>query len=155
MTFDTALKTLPGDWLKFSGTAPRSEFIWKSVILFGGSALVGAAVSLFFGTPSFNRLSIGAQAFFLFGIPLMTGIVMAIYSIPLTVRRIKDTGASGWWYLVVVVATAFLSWTWIFAWLAGLINLVFIAYCIFMPTGGSIKLRNTLHGIEDTQSGTT
>lgn len=130
----TAFDTLPKEFLKFSGTALRSEFWWKSLILALCVVAVGGVLTLITQTQTFNSLPIGFELLIIFGVPLLAGLVAATYTIPLTVRRLKDTGVSGWWYLVVFAVSAVLGWTWILAWLAGLLNIAFFLYCGFAPS---------------------
>jgi uncharacterized membrane protein YhaH (DUF805 family) len=88
--FVTALK----NYAVFSGRARRSEYWYFAlfyVILYAVCAIVDVA------TGSFDRAS---------GIGIFTGILtlaLLIPSLSVTVRRLHDTGRSGWWLLIVLI----------------------------------------------------
>lgn len=72
LTIGEALNNGTSKLLTFEGRARRSEFWWMKFIAFVVSCVL---------TP-------------------LAGFVMEILMIPITVRRLHDTGNSGWWVLV-------------------------------------------------------
>ena len=68
--FSEAVNKAASDIFKFEGRSRRSEYWWSMVIV----SLVGIVL-----TPLF-------------------GFVLNLLTIPLTFRRLHDTGRSGWWW---------------------------------------------------------
>lgn len=88
MSFGDAVKTCLGKYVDFSGRARRSEYWWFFLfnVLVG---VVGYVIDAALGTyPLFYALV--ALALFLPGLAA-------------AVRRLHDTGRSGWWYLIALV----------------------------------------------------
>lgn len=80
----------------FSGRARRSEywyFILAQFLIFIGFIMLGSLIGLIFDTPE-NGFFI-AYGFFIFYL-----LLMIIPYLALIVRRLHDTGKSGWYYLV-------------------------------------------------------
>jgi uncharacterized membrane protein YhaH (DUF805 family) len=90
MTFTTAVRTCLEKYATFSGRARRSEYWWFQAFLmlvaFVGVALVFLLRS---EVPGYLLLVV------------MVGLVVPAISV--TVRRLHDTGRSGWWYLISLV----------------------------------------------------
>jgi uncharacterized membrane protein YhaH (DUF805 family) len=84
MTFTTAVRTCLAKYATFSGRARRSEYWWFQafvlLVSFVGVALVFLLRS---EVPGYLLLVV------------MLGLVVP--SISVTVRRLHDTGRSGWW----------------------------------------------------------
>ena len=80
MNFFTAIKTCFGKYATFEGRARRSEYWWWAVFSF----LVG-----------------------LLGMIPVLGWILAVAiflpGLAVAVRRLHDTGRSGWWYLLVLL----------------------------------------------------
>ncbi|MCX4524662.1 MULTISPECIES: DUF805 domain-containing protein [unclassified Streptomyces] len=79
----------------FSGRARRQEF-WMFFLINFGIAIVLMILDGVFGT-----------------YPLLTGIYALATFLPnlaLTVRRLHDTGKSGWWYFVSVIPLVGFIW---------------------------------------------
>jgi len=88
MGFGAAVSACLRKYATFSGTAPRSEYWW--FVLFYVAAYVIAAV-----------LDVALNTLF-----LLQPLVILALLLPLlaaAVRRLHDTGRSGWWYLVGLV----------------------------------------------------
>lgn len=77
MGFLEAIKTCFGKFMTFSGRARRSEFWWFYLLNF----------------------IIGCIPF----VGWIWGLIVLIPSIAVGIRRLHDTGRSGWWYLLVLV----------------------------------------------------
>lgn len=76
-----------GNYAAFEGRARRKEF-WYFVLFFMLAFIVAALVDS------------------LYGLPILTAIAflgLIIPSISVSVRRLHDTGRSGWWYLLSLV----------------------------------------------------
>ena len=81
----------------YSGRARRKEFwIYALIQLLVGGVLFAVELELGWFDPEL-------------GIGPLTGLVMALTfptNLALAVRRLHDTGKSGWWYLIVLVPFA-------------------------------------------------
>ncbi|MCV2879055.1 DUF805 domain-containing protein [Sedimentimonas flavescens] len=137
----TALVTLPTDLLRFRGTAKRSEFWFKMIYLSVLPTLLGGGFviisNILFGTSVWNAV---------FTVSLVIAVLDLLLVLPLWVRRIRDTGLSGWWFLVYLALSGVLAFLSVFVvpifgiFLAAL-HIFLIAYCGLMPTAGRYKLR--------------
>lgn len=79
--FIEAFNSSTGKIFQFSGRARRSEYWWTQAIVFAINIIL---------TP-------------------LIGFLADLATIPLTVRRLHDTGRSGWWYAVsFILKTAFI-----------------------------------------------
>jgi uncharacterized membrane protein YhaH (DUF805 family) len=88
MTFGEAVRSGFENYATFEGRASRSAFWWWvlfQILVLAGLYIVGAAV-----LDSMVLYYIGALALFL-------------PSLAVAVRRLHDTGRSGWWYLIVLI----------------------------------------------------
>jgi len=95
MSFNAAVKSAFTQYIGFSGRARRSEFWWFA--LFGAlvnvvAAILDGVLGLNFGEDS----SIGL-------IRLIAYLVLLLPALALTVRRLHDTGRTGWWLLIGLV----------------------------------------------------
>lgn len=92
MTFSQAVKTcLVAKYATFSGRATRSEY-WY-LVLFG--YLLGIIIA-FIGT-------LLESPEFIIGLSAVLGLASLIPSLAVCVRRLHDTGRSGWWYLLILI----------------------------------------------------
>ena len=101
----------PIDWAKrplqkyadFSGRAPRAEYWWFVLALIVCYIVVNIVESIV----GINRMVMGVYG------PLMILLWLAtlVPQIAVAVRRLHDTGRSGWWLLVVVIPYAILGFT--------------------------------------------
>ena len=86
-------------YFRFSGRATRAEYWW--FYLFTFLAAMGAATLMIVGAV-LEELQMGNEivnlSLIFFG--LIVCLSLVIPSIAVTVRRLHDTGRSGWWYLV-------------------------------------------------------
>lgn len=96
MTFSNAIKVGIKDYANFSGRSSRSEFwwFWLGAFLFellvpGVSAVIGFAIS------GMRGMIIG-----LMGGSTMSSLLVILPLLSVSVRRLHDTGRSGWWYLI-------------------------------------------------------
>lgn len=90
-----AVRSTLRQYAVFSGRATRSELGWSVAAYLGSAALTAAADTLLFG-----------QLLGMVGVMPLTWALVAAAVVPLlavVVRRLHDTGRSGWWYLVQLV----------------------------------------------------
>lgn len=113
MTFSESVKTVLHDkYATFTGRASRSEYWWFVLfnciivfaLLFSGmiiGAVFGFSVSSICGRIAVCGLT-GFGIGVLIGYVLMIiyGLATLVPSIAVSVRRLHDTGHSGWWYLL-------------------------------------------------------
>jgi len=93
MSFTDAVRTCLSKYVDFSGRARRSEYWWFALFVILAGA-VGAILDGLFGTRS----------------DLGTGVVQGLINLALllpglavAVRRLHDTGRTGWWILIGLV----------------------------------------------------
>ncbi len=87
MSFSAAVRSAFANYIRFSGRARRSEFWWFFLAL-----LLATVVALI--------ISSAADAIWLYYV-LILPFVPPLLSV--AVRRLHDTGRSGWWYWLIVV----------------------------------------------------
>ena len=97
MSFTEAVKTVFSKYATFSGRARRSEYWWwwlfvavVAVIL----SLIDNAIGLHISDATIMGLQVSGL------LTLIFGLVTLIPGIAVTVRRLHDTGRSGWWWLL-------------------------------------------------------
>ncbi len=92
MNFQQAVQSVFSNYASFLGRASRSEFWWFQLFLLLGGIVAGLLD--FFG--NFNMLG---------GSPLATLFWLAtiVPDLAVTVRRLHDTDASGWWILLGLI----------------------------------------------------
>lgn len=146
MTFTEVCKTYFFGFMNFRGVASRSEFWWRHVAYFlvpFAFLFFVAALDLLNGFTTGSMASRGASeapleilfgGIYLFG-ALWIMAFLIFWSIPLTVRRIKDTGISGWWYLPAAVIPAMLHAVPSLDLMAYLLDFLIFIYIGFSPTG--------------------
>lgn len=96
MTFSNAIKVGIKDYANFSGRSSRSEFwwFWLGTLLFellvpGICALIGYAIY------GIRGMIIG-----LMGGSTMSLLLVILPMLSVSIRRLHDTGRSGWWYFI-------------------------------------------------------
>lgn len=87
MTFGNAVSSVFAQYAGFSGRARRSEFWWFSLFAFG-VYLVAGLIDV-----AINSSILG----------LLVGLGLLLPSLAVTMRRLHDTGRSGWWLLIGLV----------------------------------------------------
>ena len=116
MTFGESINVcLRKKYASFSGRATRSEFWWFTlfiaivnfVINFVGTIATGASLAATFNPDSLSELGgglLGSVGVIIFAI---IGIIVWLYfllpSLSVTVRRLHDTGRSGWWWWISLI----------------------------------------------------
>src|SRR4051794_17675133 len=87
MGFADAIRSVFSKYVGFSGRARRSEFWWFTlfaVILYIVVAIIDAAI--------------GSSI-----LGIIVGLALLLPSLAVTVRRLHDTGRSGWWILIGII----------------------------------------------------
>ena len=104
MTFIESIKSCYGKYATFSGRATRSEYWWFSLASMLCATLTFAVFSLL------GYLIIGDNV----GLSIFAGVIAGLIGLVLfvifnflpmlsvTVRRLHDTGRSGFWYFIVL-----------------------------------------------------
>lgn len=92
MTFSEAIKTcLVDKYVTFSGRATRSEY-WY-VVLFGYLlALLIVLLGMMVDSPEL-----------IIGLSSVLSLILLLPGLAVCIRRLHDTGRSGWWYLLVLI----------------------------------------------------
>jgi uncharacterized membrane protein YhaH (DUF805 family) len=101
MDFSTAIKTCFSKYVTFSGRASRSEFWWFMLFVWLGAIILSFVDSFLFGhtvtTTTGSSFSFSTST----STPYLSGLFWLVTILPgisVTVRRLHDTGRSGWWY---------------------------------------------------------
>ena len=87
-----AVQNVYGNYVNFMDRASRSEY-WFFVLFAVIASIILSGLDIFIGIYSFDV-----------GMGLFSGIfslVSLIPSIAVSVRRLHDTGSSGWWFLLI------------------------------------------------------
>jgi len=94
MSFGQAVSSVFSKYVTFSGRARRSEY-WYWVLFAFLLGVVAAILDAVFKSYAYN--SNGVK----FGwVSVVVGALLLLPSIAVTMRRLHDTGRSGWWWLV-------------------------------------------------------
>lgn len=106
MGMQEAVRSVFQNYVTFSGRARRAEYWWFILFAVIVSAVLGALDSFIFGysisseaeagTLSLDVQSVGVLA------PLWS-LATFLPSLAVAVRRLHDTGRSGWWLLILLV----------------------------------------------------
>ena len=92
MTFIEAVKTcLVEKYATFSGRAPRSEYWYLTLFGYFLSLLI------FFIGYTFNSPEL------MMGISLVVCLIFFVPGLAVSIRRLHDTGRSGWWLLLAFI----------------------------------------------------
>ena len=120
-------------YFNFKGRASRAEFIWWHIYLIVISLLLGIALSNFLTNKQFEAFS------------SIYGLLMLIPNLSLTVRRLHDSGNSGWLLLICFVLfllAAMGNIFFAFAYLLGsvisyisIVPLIYLYYLILFKAG--------------------
>jgi uncharacterized membrane protein YhaH (DUF805 family) len=97
------LKVMRDNYANFNGRARRKEY-WMYTLIF--TVLLIALMTIMFSVLSFSDetgIETGPSVYLTVILVIVFLFAHFIPSIALTVRRLHDTGKSGWWYLIVFV----------------------------------------------------
>jgi len=97
------LKVMRDNYANFKGRASRKEY-WMYTLIF--TVLFIALMTIMFSVLSFSDetgIEAGPGVYLTVILVIVFLFAHFIPSIALTVRRLHDTGKSGWWYLIVFV----------------------------------------------------
>ena len=97
------LKVMRDNYANFKGRARRKEY-WMYTLIF--TVLLIALMTIMFSVLSFSDetgIETGPSVYLTVILVIVFLFAHFIPSIALTVRRLHDTGKSGWWYLIVLV----------------------------------------------------
>lgn len=99
MTFTDAIKVGVDSFANFSGRSSRSEYWWFwlgcclfEIIVPAICAAIGAAIN---GSRGMVAGALGGAA--------MSWILTVVPLLAVSVRRLHDTGHSGWWYFISLI----------------------------------------------------
>lgn len=97
MSFGQAISSVLSKYVTFSGRARRSEY-WYWVLFVFLLGVVANILDAVFGLHAYNANGVR------FGwIAVIVSALVFLPSIAVTMRRLHDTGRSGWWWLVSAV----------------------------------------------------
>ena len=97
------LKVMKDNYANFNGRARRKEYWMYTLIL---TVLLIALMTIMFSALSFSDetgIETGPSGYLTVLLFFVFLVAHFIPSLALTVRRLHDTGKSGWWYLIVFV----------------------------------------------------
>lgn len=111
MSFAEAVKSVFRQYAGFEGRARRSEYWWFYLFTLLATAVpyAVAVVVLFASGVGLSGETQDADpgaslvVVVLFGLVVLIGLVLLIPQISVSVRRLHDTGRSGWWYLISLI----------------------------------------------------
>ncbi len=106
MDFTTAVRTCLQKYATFSGRAQRSEFWWFAVFNIVGSMVLGIVDAILFGWASDDPQFLNA----------IWSLALFLPSISVAVRRLHDTGRSGWWWWIILIPL--IGWIILIVWYA-------------------------------------
>jgi uncharacterized membrane protein YhaH (DUF805 family) len=88
MTFTESVSTCFAKAFVFRGRASRAEYWWFALFNVLASMVAGMIDQSSYGEPS--------------TVTAITNLVILFPSLAVNIRRLHDTGRSGWWYLIIV-----------------------------------------------------
>jgi uncharacterized membrane protein YhaH (DUF805 family) len=102
MGFGEAVRTCFNKYVTFSGRARRSEYWWWALFIIIGQAVFGVIDRMLFGAQvvQMGDMMVEAQTGPLGG---LFGLVTLLPGISVMVRRLHDTGHSGWWFWINLI----------------------------------------------------
>ena len=96
MTFLESIETVYEQYATFSGRATRSEYWWFALFIFIVNLICGVGIAYSFETGGYSNASFWGVVYIIF---LLANILPQL---ALQVRRLHDTGNSGWWILIAL-----------------------------------------------------
>ena len=93
MTFQNAVRTCFAKYVTFSGRARRAEYWYFVLFTFLGSAIAGIIDSAIFGRTMPDATLLGG----------IFSIATFLPGLSALVRRLHDTGRSGWWWWIILI----------------------------------------------------
>lgn len=104
MGFGEAIHTCFAKMVTFQGRASRSEFWWFALFLWLLTFVVAFVLSAFLGDSiNSNPADPFANMALLFGPILVGAFVLMLASLSVTIRRLHDSGKTGWWYWIAAI----------------------------------------------------
>jgi uncharacterized membrane protein YhaH (DUF805 family) len=88
MTFTESISTCFAKAFVFRGRASRAEYWWFALFNLLASMFAGMIDQSSYGEPS--------------TVTAITNLVILFPSLAVNIRRLHDTGRSGWWYLIIL-----------------------------------------------------
>lgn len=103
MNINEAISSCYSKYFTFKGRASRSEYWWFALYSIFGSMIINASLATIYGEPLMtidpdNGLPTYTLTYWL--AILVQLFVFDIPAISAMVRRLHDTGRSGWWWLI-------------------------------------------------------
>ena len=89
---DAVKNAIMNNYVNFTGRASRSEYWWFLLFVWIVDMITILADMIIFGTP------VGEGLLYLIGI-----LVLVVPLLSVEVRRLHDTGRSGWWVLIGII----------------------------------------------------
>lgn len=100
----TATKLFFKNYVNFSGRSTRSEYWWPMLSLgIIEAILYGIFYGALFYTAAAETDSAGPLVTVVMILLIVLSLAVVIPSVSVTVRRLHDTGRSGWWYFIALV----------------------------------------------------
>ncbi len=97
MSFGQAVSSVFSNFATFSGRARRSEYwYWVLFTFIAGAVASIVDAVLHLHVYNANGVSVGPVA-------AIVALIVLIPSIAVTIRRLHDTGRSGWWWLLSAI----------------------------------------------------
>lgn len=110
MSFMESIKTCLGKYATFSGRAQRSEFWWFMLFLIIVQVVLGRIDAMIFPPVEVVNMTSNMQEGYSFAFSYRPQPITAIFilamllpNIAVGVRRLHDTGRSGWWWLISLI----------------------------------------------------
>lgn len=111
MNFTTAVTTCFSKYATFSGRARRAEYWWFVLFNILANIVLGIADSVVFGFGGGAMRDGGPQV-----LSGLYSLAVFLPSLAVGVRRLHDTGRSGWWLLIWIIPV--IGWIVLIWWLA-------------------------------------
>jgi uncharacterized membrane protein YhaH (DUF805 family) len=104
MTFQESIKTCLSKYVTWKGRASRSEF-WFFMLFAVLCAIVASLVDSILGTSikTVNPLTGLEQSAGYGYVYMLVALGLFLPNLSVMVRRLHDTGRSGWWYWIVLI----------------------------------------------------
>ncbi len=94
------IDTIKSRYAKFDGRASRSEF-WYFTLFYFIFSIMLRSIDIYIINPMLGSTSMeSVQGGFL---QMIVALALLIPSLALTIRRLHDTGKSGWWLFIALV----------------------------------------------------